>query len=214
MPWRAARLLSLRSWKPMNRSGGLLSFMTASTSMKSLGGPNPVPTSCTRRKVSLPEVCCSPMSASFARSRKIGDPDENAVVQAGAPVVQAHRAATVEGCAERVEHSLAGGLVVVGPELEPKEPAGFGVDRDDNLGVELVVRRSEPGAHIVDAQKRQPAVDFQDRRRDSIHDQLIRERGHIHLPVGDGRRRELGEQSNVVKRLHLAIPKLLRKIRG
>src|SRR5690242_8157646 len=111
IPARAGRLPSLRSWKPKALCGMVSSLHTTSTSMKSLGGPHPVPTSWTRKKVTFPEDSSSAMSPPL---REIHHAENSSVAEPGLDVVDSDAAVPVERVAQEVEHPVPCGFLRVG----------------------------------------------------------------------------------------------------
>src|SRR5437660_7995701 len=108
--------------------------MTTSTSRKSLGGPKPVPTSCTRRKVILPLLSSKSARAGVVlaashnvriaaimnrrmvppRSVGLGHPDDPPVSNTGTEVVDQHVAIGAKGGPQDIEHAVACVLFGVG----------------------------------------------------------------------------------------------------
>ena len=84
------------------------SLQTTSTSMKSFGGPHPVPTSWTRKKVTFPEDSSSAMSLPL---REIRDAQNAAVAQSGLDVVDGDAATAAECVAQEVEHPVPRGFL-------------------------------------------------------------------------------------------------------
>ena len=78
--------------------------------------------------------------------------------------VDHHRPAVVERVAQQVEHPLARRAIAVAAHLEAERLLRRGVELENDLDVDLVARRSELRADVVDAQKGHLALPLEQRR--------------------------------------------------
>src|SRR5262249_46320512 len=64
---------------------------------------------------------------------------------------------------QNVEPAMRHKFTAVGPKLKTEEPAGQSVERNDDLDVEKVGRRSEAGSDVVDSQERDSSLCIRER---------------------------------------------------
>src|SRR6266568_3925979 len=94
---------------------------------------------------------------------RFGDPyaGNDSVIFAGSDVViDRHNIVVRKGLAEKVEHALARGAIRIVAELKPESHARLGVEPDDGFDVDLVVRGTVAGAHVVHSKETDPSAGF------------------------------------------------------
>src|SRR5262245_52050248 len=78
------------------------------------------------------------------------------------PVLRRKSIVSGEGIAQKLQHALTSGLVLVVAQLKTEPFARLTVEQDDRFNVQEVIRGAETGTQVVDPEKSDPPLRLQE----------------------------------------------------